>query len=87
MSICPVTLHRAIPVGNDGNPRAVAYSCGRPVVRMGLCVKHAADHEQLCDGCQRCGGEPDERFPCGCVRYGDRWVPDDCSVHVLGGLL
>jgi hypothetical protein len=54
MIACPITLHETVPVGVDSRPRAVAYPCGRPVVRMGLCEPHAAEHERLCDGCQRC---------------------------------
>lgn len=52
---CPITLYEAVPVGIDETLRAMPYPCGRPVERMGLCDKHAEDHERLCDGsCNRC---------------------------------
>lgn len=28
---------------------------------------------------------PDETCPYGCERFGDWWVPEDCSTHLGGG--
>lgn len=55
MSECPVTLYETTHLTRRDGERTRPYPCGQPVVRYGLCAKHAGDHERLCDGCGRCG--------------------------------